>query len=379
MSSSFTRELFKIAARPEVISLAGGSPSPDLLPVEYIRQAADKVLQQQGRRALQYSITEGLPEMREWIASRFAAQPENVQVTSGSQQALDLVAKTLIDPGDKILIESPTYLGAIQAFNAYQPQYLNVSVDGEGTCVDELEPLLKQKPKFFYVLTNFHNPVGSTLTLERRKKLVELCRQYQVPILEDDAYHYLSFDGEVPPTLYELDAQLGGGNVFYTSTFSKTVAPGLRVAWIVGPKVAVSKICQMKQGTDSHTSALSQLTVVEVAPYIETVFVPQIRPKYKLHSEAMLSGLKKHLPQTQYTIPKGGMFYWVKLPAGLDSFKLLEAAIAQNVAFVPGAPFYANGQGHDALRLSFSSSNPERIHEGLERIAKAVESLTVVG
>lgn len=377
MGSALTRELWKIASRPDVISLAGGTPSPDLLPVEILREVSDKVLREQGQRALQYSVTEGLLELREWIAAKFVgATADHVQITSGSQQALDLIARTFINPGDKILIESPTYLGAIHAFNAYLPQYLTAPVDSDGLVVDGLEPLLQQKPKFLYVLPNFQNPSGASLSLERRKKLVELCRRYGVPILEDDAYHYLSFSGETLPTLYELDHALGGGNVIFTSTFSKTVAPGLRVAWIVGPKSVVGKVCQMKQGNDSMTPTLSQLMVYEVAPLIESTFVPQIRLKYQQHCEVMLESLRQHLPDAHYTIPKGGMFFWLEMPKGLNTLELLKVAVEHKVVFVPGQTFYADHSGTNTLRLSFSNASPDKIQLGVERLAVAVEAMS---
>lgn len=378
MGSAMTRELWKVAGRPGIISLAGGTPSPDLLPVELLRQVSDKVLREQGQRALQYSLTEGLPELREWIASRFAgATADNVQITTGSQQALGLVAQTLLNPGDKVIVESPSYLGAFQAFNVSMPEYLAAPMDGDGLLVDELEPLLAQRPKFIYVLPNFQNPSGATLSLERRQKLVEMARAYRVPILEDDAYHYLSFDGITLPTLYELDHRLGGGNVIHTSTFSKTVAPGLRVAWVVGPKVAVGKICQMKQGSDSMTPTFSQLLVREVAPLIEEEFVPKIRAKYKLHCEVMLEALRQNLPQAKYSVPKGGMFFWLELPRGINTLELLDAAIAQGTVFVPGSTFYPDGSGHHTLRLSFSNASPDNIRLGVERLGKAVESMAV--
>lgn len=381
MGSSFTRELFKLAARPGVISLAAGSPSSELLPIEALQKATDKVLLEHGRIALQYTNTEGMATLREWVAAQFSgAALENVQITSGSQQAINLVAKTLVNPGDKIILESPTYLGAIQSFRAYRPEFLSVPVDQDGLCVDELEPLLKQKPKFIYVLPNFQNPSGSLMSLERRQKLVELCRAYRVPIFEDDAYHYLSFSGEVPPTLYDLDAQLGGGNVVYTSTFSKTIAPALRVAWLVGPKALIAKICQMKQGSDSHTSLFNQMLVYELAPQIQNQFVPQIQQKYTAQCSAMLEGLQKYLPQIRYNAPQGGMFVWAKLPEGLDSLQLLDEALhRQQVAFVPGTAFYPDNSGHDAIRLSFSLGSPERLHEGLKRLAKAIEAMSVMG
>jgi 2-aminoadipate transaminase len=380
MGSALTRELWKVAGRPGVISLAGGTPSPDLLPVDLLRQASDKVLREQGQRALQYSLTEGLPELREWIAGKFVgATTDNVQITTGSQQALGLIGQTFINPGDKVIVESPTYLGALQAFNAYMPHYLAAPLDSDGLVVDQLEPLLQQNPKFIYVLPNFQNPSGATLSLERRKKLVELARQYRVPILEDDAYHFLSFEGVTLPSLYEIDHALGGGNVIHTSTFSKTVAPGLRVAWVVGPKIALGKICQMKQGNDSMTPTFSQLLVLEVAPLIESTFVPQIRAKYKQHCEVMLESLRQHLPQAKYTIPKGGMFFWLEMPKGLNTLELLKTAVEHQVVFVPGATFYPDGSGHHALRLSFSNASPENIQLGVERLSKAVESMAVSG
>ncbi len=303
--------------------------------------------------------------------------PENVLVTSGSQQALDLVGKLLINPGDRVLTEAPTYLGALQAFNAYQADYLPVPIDDEGLDLDVLEKQLRAGPKFLYVLPNFQNPGGVTLSLARRRRVVERAAHYGIPIVEDDPYGQLRYEGEHLPPLVKIDAELHGcgggeraftGNVLYMSTLSKTLAPGLRIAWVVAPETVISKLVQIKQGTDLHSSTFCQYVAYEVARggFLDQ-HVRRIRAVYGERREAMLSALARHFPRgVRWTRPQGGLFLWVTLPKGFDTTALLDEAIREKVAFVPGAAFYPCGGGEETMRLNFSYAPPDVIEEGIK-------------
>jgi 2-aminoadipate transaminase len=308
--------------------------------------------------------------------------PANVLVTSGSQQALDLVGKLLIDAGDRVLVEEPTYLGALQAFGTYQPQYLTIDLDDEGIRVDDLEPQLRAGPKFVYVLPNFHNPAGVTMSLERRRRLVELASHYGVPLLEDDPYGQLRYEGDHLPPLVVLDADMHGngggktfrGDVMYLGTLSKTLAPGLRIGWVVAPEEVIAKLVQLKQGADLHTSTFTQMVAWETARggFLDQ-HVHRIRDVYRARRDAMLAALDRHFPPgCTWTRPQGGLFLWATLPPGHDSAKLLEVALQSKVAFVPGVAFSARGNGARSMRLNFSYSPPEVIEEGIRRLGKAV-------
>ncbi len=377
IQASTIREILKLTTQPGFISFAGGLPAADLFPLERIGEATQRILREQGAQALQYSTTEGHLPLREWVASRMPdATPDNVQIVSGSQQGLDLLGKVLIDPGSRVLVEAPTYLGALSAFNPYEPQYVSVDMDDEGLRLEALEAALQAHPvRFLYVLPTFQNPSGRLMGLERRKAIVALARKYQTPILEDDAYAELYFDGQPLPTLYALDQALGGGNVIYLSTTSKTLAPGLRVAWVVGPKPVVQKITFAKQGADLHTPTLNQMLVYELVR--DTAWyqaqIGKIRQTYQTRSGWMLSALQRYMPEDMgWIVPQGGMFFWLTAPVGLDSLELLKEAVAEKTAFVPGQPFFADGSGQNTLRLSYSSASHEQIEEGLKRLGRAI-------
>jgi len=391
MKSSAIRELLKITQRPEVISFAGGLPAPDVFPAARFQEACATVLQKYPEQALQYGATEGFEPLREMIArhtERYGvkAQVENVLITSGSQQALDLIGKLLINSGDRVLVEAPTYLGALQAFNIYGAEYLSVPSDDDGLRTDLLEGPLRSGPKFMYVLPNFQNPGGTTLAEGRRHELVLMADRYGVPIVEDDPYGQLRFEGEHLPSLVALDREnlrrdsgYSIGNVIYLSTFSKTLAPGLRLGWIVAPPDVIAKMIQLKQGMDLHTSTFTQAVAYEVAKdgFLDE-HVKLIRKVYGERRDVMLAALKEHFPSgTTWTYPKGGLFLWVTLPAGMSCQKLFEAALKENVAFVPGDPFYApNGASEEGslhFRLNFSNAKPEQIREGIRRLAVAVK------
>src|ERR1700756_4878676 len=389
IKSSAIRELLKITQRPEVISFAGGLPAPDVFPTERFREACTRVLEQQGSQALQYGATEGYEPLREMIArhtSRYGvkAKAENVLITSGSQQALDLIGKLLINPGDRVLLEAPTYLGALQAFNVYGAEYVSVPDDDDGLQTEMLEVPLRSGPKFMYVLPNFQNPGGTTLSESRRHELVQLADKFGIPVIEDDPYGQLRFEGAHLPPLVVLDRKNLGrdngysiGNVIYLSTFSKTLAPGLRLGWIVAPPEVIAKLVQLKQGADLHSSTVVQMVAYEVARenFLDE-HVKLIRRVYRERRDVMFDALTQYFPpEVTWTRPKGGLFLWVTLPEGMDAQRLFETALNENVAFVPGDSFYATGgdEGRRHLRLNFSNAQPEQIREGIRRLSLAVK------
>lgn len=392
IKSSAIRELLKITQKPEIISFAGGLPAPDVFPTERFREACIKVLETQARHALQYGATEGYEPLREMIARHTArygvkAKPENVLLTSGSQQALDLIGKLFINAGDRVLVEAPTYLGALQAFNVYGAEYVCVPSDNDGLRTDQLENQLRLGPKFMYVLPNFQNPGGTTLADSRRHELVLLADRYGIPIIEDDPYGQLRYEGEHLRPLIVLDREnlrrddgYSIGNVIYLSTFSKTLAPGLRLGWIVAPAEVIAKLVQLKQGADLHTSTFVQMVAYEVARdnFLDE-HIKLIRKVYGERRDVMLESLEEYFPpEVTWTRPQGGLFLWVSLPEGMDCAQLFEAAIKENVAFVAGECFYAaNGyaeEGRRHFRLNFSNAQPEQIREGIRRLAVAINN-----
>jgi 2-aminoadipate transaminase len=387
MKSSVVREILKVSSQPDVISFAGGMPAPELFPLEEVEQACVKVLKEHGFSALQYSLSEGYVPLREFIVQKMArygivASVDNVLITTGSQQGLDLVAKVLVDPGDVIIVEAPTFVGALQSFTAYEASYASVSLDDEGMMVDVLQQkIVETHPKFMYVLPNFQNPAGVTLSKDRRERLVTLARQYGVPILEDDPYGELRFEGEHVEPLVVISARQNGqqsgyfeGDVIYMSTFSKTLAPGLRLGWVVAPVEVINKLVQAKQGADLHTSTFDQMIAYEVVSngFLDE-HVREIRKTYRQRRDAMLAAMERLFPEgTTWTHPQGGLFLWVRLPEGADCEDLLKEAIEQRVAFVPGTAFYPDGRGHDSLRLTFATCSVDSIDDGIGRLGKAI-------
>ncbi len=384
MQSSAIRELLKLTQQPDIISFAGGLPAPEMFPIDQVKAACDTVLSEVGAQALQYSTTEGYPPLREMLARHMArygimVDADNIVITSGSQQALDLIGKLLINSGDRILTENPSYLGALQAFTAYQAQYVTVPIDDEGLQVARLEAALRTGPKFMYILPNFQNPTGVTLSLTRRYDLIALAEEYGIPIVEDDPYGQLRYEGEHLKPLVVLDAEYEGcegsgsytGNVIYTSTFSKTLAPGLRLGWIVAPKDVVSKLVQMKQGTDLHTSSFDQMVAYEVAHggFLDR-HIRNIREVYNRRRNLMLRTMEETFPaEMRWTRPQGGLFLWASTPESIDTADLLKDAIQQKVAFVPGYSFHPAGGGHNTMRLNFSNASDEMLVEGIRRLA----------
>ncbi|MGE5140797.1 MAG: PLP-dependent aminotransferase family protein [Rudaea sp.] len=389
MASSAIRELLKVTELPGVISFAGGLPAPDVFPIQQVQEACERVLREKGAQALQYGATEGYMPLREMIVrhtGRYGLDvtPENILVTSGSQQALDLIGKILINRGDRIVVESPTYLGALQAWNAYGAEYVPVPSDEDGMDIDALEEALRTSPKFIYCLPNFQNPTGVTLSLERRRRLVSLADRYGVPIIEDDPYGQLRFEGEHLPPLVVLDGQgrkngdfCYRGNIIYLSTFSKVLAPGLRLAWVVAPPEVIRKLVQAKQGTDLHTSTLNQMIAHEVGNggFIDQ-HVHLIRRVYRERRDVMLAAMDEHFPPgMHYTRPHGGLFLWGIIPPEMDAKFVLQRAVEEKVAFVPGEPFFPCGGGKNTMRLNFSNARPEQIREGVLRLGHVLAEM----
>jgi 2-aminoadipate transaminase len=390
MSTSVIREILKVAQSPDIISMAGGWPEADLFPVAQLQEVAEHVMANQTREALQYGLTEGLPALRQALSDLAKEEGvpsaiDNVVITSGSQQALDLMGRLFLDEGDTVLVESPTFVGALQSFNAYGVRYAPVPLDDAGVRLDLLEEALRaQRPKFMYIQPNFQNPMGVSLSLERRVRLVELADAYGVPILEDDPYGQLRFSGEPLPSLLALDAarhpenavagRYVAGNVVHLGSFSKTLTPGLRVAWAMAPVELAQQFVMAKQGSDLHTSALGQAMAAE---FLRRGWLPaqveRIRRTYLERRDAMIAALEDYLPAgVQYTRPEGGLFLWMTLPEGIDTVPLLSVAAARKVAFVPGGPFYTDGKGANTLRVTYASMPPERIREGVRRLAEVI-------
>ncbi|RKG56305.1 PLP-dependent aminotransferase family protein [Corallococcus sp. AB011P] len=377
MKTSAVREILKIAERPDILSFAGGLPAPELFPVDVIAKAFEETFAREGRPALQYSTTEGFAPLREWIAGHLTRKGQHVHadqvlITSGSQQGLDLVGKILLDPGDLMVVEDPSYLAALQTFGGYEVEFATVRSDDAGMDTDDLAALLKKRvPKLLYVIPNFQNPKGTTLSLERRKALVRLAQEHRFVILEDDPYGELRFKGVHLPSLASLDDQ---GVVLSLSTFSKTLAPGLRLGWVTGPRPLLKSLTIAKQATDLHTATLAQRATARLLETFDYAgHIQALMPVYAERANAMLSALETHMPQgTKWTRPDGGMFLWVELPQGLDAATLLPRAVEQKVAFVPGAPFFANDQKPQFMRLNYSNRPPDLIAEGMRRLGSVI-------
>ncbi len=393
MKSSAIRELLKLTEDPEVISFAGGLPAPDVFPVEEFSTACEKVLKDWGAQALQYGSTEGYGPLREMIARHTArygisVSPDNILITSGSQQALDLIGKVFINPGDRILVEEPTYLGALQAWNAYGAEYVTVPMDEDGMITDSLDSALRCGVKFIYVLPNFQNPTGATLSLKRRQELIEIAERYGVPIIEDDPYGQLRYEGENLPSIVAMDNEYRrngsseyGGNVIYLSTFSKTLAPGLRLAWVIAPAPVIRKLVQAKQGADLHTATFNQIVAFEVARggFLDR-HIWLIRRVYGERRNIMLDAMEELFPPgVAWTKPKGGLFLWGMLPKGMDTTEMFKVAVSRKVAFVPGTSFYALGGGENTMRLNFSYSSPDQIQIGIERLGNLLKEMVLAG
>jgi 2-aminoadipate transaminase len=382
MKSSAMRDLMAITARPEVISLAGGLPDTSTFPPDTFAAVTTRIAAAECAKALQYGPTEGLGETKECIAQVMGAEgmradPDDVIVTTGGQQVLDLVTKTLIDPGDVVIAEGPTYPGAVPVFSSYQADVVQIEMDAEGMRVDLLEEALDRleregrRPKFVYTVPSFQNPAGVTLSPPRRRRLVEVAHERELLVLEDNPYGLLRYEGEAPPPLYSLD---GGVYVMYLGTFSKILSPGIRLGWVVAPPPVIEKINLGKQATDLCTSTLSQLMV---RAYFEQGrwrnYVDSLVELYRGRRDTMLDALADHFPpQAEWTRPGGGLFIWATLPDFIDTTDLLARALRDNVAFVPGEAAFLDGRGRSSMRLNFSGCDEGQIREGVRRIGEVV-------
>jgi 2-aminoadipate transaminase len=384
LKASAIREILKVTEMPDVISFAGGLPAPELFPVEQFARACQEVLADDGPAALQYSVTEGYAPLRQWVSEylldtiHLRCTADQVLIISGSQQGLDLIGKVLLDPGDFVILENPAYLGAIQAFDAYQARYMNVATDEQGIRTDDLSRLLAQahkRPKLLYLVPNFQNPSGNTLSLERRKEVIDICATYGVPIFEDDPYGRLRYSGEHLPSITAL---ANGRNCIYMSTVSKTIAPGMRIAWLVmQDRLLFERVVPAKQAADLHTSSFTQRAVYAYArrPGAVEAHVKTMLPVYSRRRDVMLRSLTDFLPEgCTWTHPDGGLFLWARMPDAVDTQELLTLASRSKVAFVPGAPFWVNRDVRNTMRLNFSNATDEMIVEGVRRLGDAVES-----
>ena len=378
IGTSAIREILRVTERPDIISFAGGLPAPELFPVAAFARAHVEVFAKDGAAAMQYSTTEGFLPLRKWIAKRLQlrgieAAAERVLITTGSQQGINLVSKIFLEAGDQVVVENPSYLAALQAFNGFEASFITVDSDDYGMCPDQLEQVLsKSSPKFIYLVPNFHNPKGTTLTLERRKEIVALSRRFRVPILEDDPYGELRYEGESIVPMASLNKD---GLVIYLSTFSKTLSPGMRVGWVHASQEIIHNLISAKQAADLHTSTVQQRAVARLLSFFDyDGHVANLCGVYGERLNAMLSALEEHFPEgARWTMPDGGMFIWVELPDHIRGQELLDEALLDRVAFVPGASFFANEPRHNFIRLNFSNRPPDVIEEGIKRIGRVIE------
>ncbi len=365
---STIREILELTQQPHVISFAGGLPAPGLFPVARIREAASQVLTDDNRGALQYSATSGDRRLREWIAARSPGDPspEDVLIVSGSQQGLDLVGKLMIDPGDRVIVESPTYMGALRALDVYEPDYRAVASDHEGMDPVAVETQLKGGARFLYVNPTFANPTGTTMSRERRRAIVDLARRYDALIYEDDPYRELRFEGDAVPTMHELDPD----HVIHAGSFSKTLVPGFRLGWLIAPDQAMTLLNRAKQAADLHTSTFTQAVT---AALLDDRFLAEhlqaVRRHYSSQRNLMLSALDEHFPSSAtWTRPRGGMFIWATLSPEIDAMALLPEAVERGVAFVPGGPFHPAEPKANTMRLSYSVATPDQIETGIKTL-----------
>lgn len=379
IKASEIRELLKLTVQPNIISFAGGLPAAELFPLTDIADVAKDVILNEGQSALQYSPTEGLQKLREIIIKQrlnrvdINAGLDEIFITSGSQQALDFVGKMFINEGDMIFVESPTYLGALNAFLAYDPTYVEIPLLSDGIDTDKLEELLKSglKPKFLYTIPDFQNPSGITMSLEKRKKLISLANEYDLVIIEDSPYAELCFTGEQIKPIKSMDTE---GRVIYLGTYSKTFTPGLRIGWVVGNPTMINKFIQIKQGSDLQTSSLDQRIAAEYMTRFDlNEHIKTIIDVYSKRRNVMLETMKANFhPDITYTESHGGLFTWAKVKDDMDTKTILAEALLENVAFVPGASFFANGGKNNYMRLNYSCMSEEKIKEGIERLAKVL-------
>ncbi|MBM7867871.1 aminotransferase class I/II-fold pyridoxal phosphate-dependent enzyme [Heliobacterium gestii] len=377
VKASAIREILKVTQAPDILSFAGGLPEPALFPVDAVKEATQKILDRDSHRVLQYSPTEGWPALKTYIAEHYGVTPDCILPVSGSQQGLDLIARSLLDPGDEVIVERPGYLGALQIFQGYQAQLTEVTLDDDGPDLTALEAAFQRgRAKLFYTIPNFQNPTGITMSLARRRQVIELARRYGVVIVEDDPYGQIRFAGESQPSLWSLaggcaaDPDLA---IVHLGSFSKIVVPGFRVGWVLGPASFISRLVLLKQTTDLHTGTFVQALLAEMMTGFDfPAHLASLRKTYGSRASSMLASLHRHLDGVaQWTKPQGGMFIWVRLPAGIDTATLLPLAVAEaKVAYVPGAPFYASNPELNCLRLNFSNVPEASIEAGMERLCR---------
>ena len=371
--------ILQAAADPKIISFAGGLPAPELFPVKEMKAAVDKDFAEHGQEAMQYGAAKGVTALREVIQQHVKekedvdSELDNVLVTTGSEQALDLVGKAFVDPGDTVLVEQPTYLCALDVFRSYGANFASVEMDEDGMKMDALEEALKANPntKLIYTVPNFQNPTGRTMTEERRKQLAELAEKYDVYVLEDNPYGEIRFAGQHVPAVKSFDKS---GHVLYMSTFSKTLAPGFRLGWLVADEDVVNKLTVLKQSADLHTDNLAQFAVAQFfADNDVDAHVKEISALYGKRKDLMLEGIKKYFPEgVKYTDPEGGMFLWVEVPGVDDTVELFKECLEHDVAFVPGDPFFAGEVQPGAFRLNYSNMKEDQIEVGLKRLGAAL-------
>ena len=375
MKSSVIRETLKITQKPGIISFGGGLPAPEIFPIDELKDATRKVLEDKGHNALQYSTTEGYRPLRELIAERMRnrgadVSADEVMITGGSQQGLDMLGRVLLDEGDVVVCSKPTYLGAIQAFNAYFPKWITLVSDDDGMTVDGLDEILDSHDniKMIYTVPTFQNPDGRTIPLKRRKKILELAAIHNVPVIDDDPYSELVYEGTVPTSMKAISPE----QVVMLGTFSKLLAPGLRIAWLIAPPDVYDRFVRMKQGADLHTNTFCQYVIYEFAKDGRLdAHIEKIKKLYSNRRNAMVEAMKQYFPsEVKFTQPNGGLFLWVELPKELDTTALLPAAVEKSVAYIPGAPFHPDGTGKNTMRLNYSKPTETEIEEGIKRLSE---------
>ncbi len=382
LKSSAIRDILKLTSRKGMISFAGGLPAPELFPLKEIEEAMHRALARYGSNALQYSVTEGIAPLREKIAaildpSGRRVKPHNLIITQGSQQGLELLSKLFLDRDSLVLTENPSYLGALQAFRLFQARVRAVTSDEGGIRTESLRTeLARERPAFIYLMTNFQNPTGISLAEDRRREIAEIARDHNVFVIEDDPYGELRFEAGAVPSLFSFGS---GKNIVYLSTFSKTIAPGLRVAYAAGDEELIGKLALLKQGTDLQTNTFGQFIINE---YLELGrhrdHIALISRTYGERRDIMLKAMEKHFPRSlTWNRPRGGMFLWVTLPDGWDAKEILLRCIEHNVAFVPGQEFFPDGSGRNTMRMNFSNASPENIEEGIKRMGQVLSALTL--
>jgi len=379
MTASIIREILKISSRPGLISFAGGLPSPDSFPLKEFERAVRDTVRLDGIRALQYTLTDGILPLRNylcrWLSKQeIVVEPPNMLLTHGSQQALDLLGKIFLAPGDSVLVENPSYLGAIQCFNGYEAKYVTVPIDDRGLRIDKAEEKLKShKVKFIYVVPTFHNPAGTTMDVPRRLNLIKLAKKIDVPIVEDDPYSLIRFKGNWVPSIYSLAK---GKGVIYLSTFSKLLSPGIRLGYVLAEKEIIAKLVLAKQAADLQTNTFIQYAVYHYCQhgYLEK-HIPTIIRDYAHKAGLMLAAMEEFFPkEVKWFEPQGGMFVWTILPEGLKASRVFQKSIEQNVAFVDGSVFFANGGGENTMRLNFTNSSDSDLRLGISRLGKVIKS-----